>query len=354
MSKKSNIPNNIWDLIAKLFTGEIRDIERTDLNNWLQEDPHHPVIMKEAEKVWLETGDLPNAFTPNTEKAWQQLQSKIPQMESLQDNKATKIIEPKTNYWTHIVRIAAILVLLAGVSLLFKPFDEVNPKFATIKLVEKTTMPDERTHLILSDGTEVWLNKNSSLIYPETFEGNNREVVLKGEGFFEVKHNPDKPFIVLTNLSKTMVLGTAFNIKSLNEGKDEEIYVQRGKVRFSERNVEAIQQILSAGDFAELKNLPEKQVLKKEYKDQVKTNYLAWKEKQLRFEETTLHYVAQDLNDYFGNKVSFSNQQLANCRFTGKFNNPTFEEIIKVISISMEVEYELKDKEVVLKGEGCY
>ncbi|WP_197084160.1 FecR family protein [Sphingobacterium sp. Ag1] len=67
---------------------------------------------------------------------------------------------------------------------------------------------------VLPDGTQVWLNAESTLKYPTRFTGNKREVELEGEGYFEVTHNAKKPFIVTSRGQRLKVLGTKFNINS--------------------------------------------------------------------------------------------------------------------------------------------
>jgi len=66
--------------------------------------------------------------------------------------------------------------------------------------------------VVLPDGTKVWLNAASSLRFPTAFTGNERDVTLTGEGYFEVVHNPAKPFHVITGSTEVEVLGTHFNI----------------------------------------------------------------------------------------------------------------------------------------------
>jgi transmembrane sensor len=73
--------------------------------------------------------------------------------------------------------------------------------------------------LILSDGTKVWLNTNSSITYPVAFKGKSREVSLTGEAYFEVVHNTSKPFIVNNVLANVTVLGTHFNVKAYPDEK---------------------------------------------------------------------------------------------------------------------------------------
>ncbi len=81
-----------------------------------------------------------------------------------------------------------------------------------IQLVTLTTPRAGQYAVTLSDGTRVWLNAASELIYPTRFDGNERQVWVKGEAFFEVEHDKNKPFIVHANQQKVQVLGTKFNV----------------------------------------------------------------------------------------------------------------------------------------------
>jgi transmembrane sensor len=83
--------------------------------------------------------------------------------------------------------------------------------------VNETKLRTKRHYLsknTLPDGTTVVLNKKSKLSYPVEFTGSTREVFLTGEAFFDVAHNPSKPFKVHTGVFVTKVLGTAFSIKA--------------------------------------------------------------------------------------------------------------------------------------------
>lgn len=75
----------------------------------------------------------------------------------------------------------------------------------------------QRTQVTLSDGTQVWLNACSYLYYPAQFNKEERRVILKGEGYFDVTPNKEKPFIVETEQYNVEVLGTQFNVDAYNE-----------------------------------------------------------------------------------------------------------------------------------------
>ena len=81
----------------------------------------------------------------------------------------------------------------------------------------KTTARGHKAKIVLPDGTRVTLNAASSLVYPESFHGKNRQVELTGEGFFEVTSDPARPFLVQSPNFSTTVLGTVFNIAAYDE-----------------------------------------------------------------------------------------------------------------------------------------
>src|SRR5690606_37889089 len=86
--------------------------------------------------------------------------------------------------------------------------------------------------LFLADGTKVWLNAASRISYGKNFgNGALRDVYLDGEAFFDVAHDPDKPFIVHTSSIQIKVLGTSFNVRSYAEDNTIETTLVQGKVR---------------------------------------------------------------------------------------------------------------------------
>ena len=95
----------------------------------------------------------------------------------------------------------------------------------------------KRSTIILSDGTKVWLNSGSRLVYTPVFRGNTRDVYLEGEGYFEVTKNAEKPFFVRTDAFKVKVYGTKFNVQAYKNDADYNTVLLEGKVslNFNER-----------------------------------------------------------------------------------------------------------------------
>lgn len=195
----------------------------------------------------------------------------------------------------------------------------------------------------LNDGSTVWLNSNSSLEYTKRFDENNRGVQLKGEAFFEVTKNPEKPFIVSTNNSNTTVLGTSFNV--ISEKENTTVSVATGKVQVANKNGSS-QVVILPGFSA---NVKESEVISSEIKNQ---NYLSWKTNILEFENNTLEEVRVALEKHFNISIIIQNED-SNCQFTGKFNNANMDEILAVMSYTFSLDYKIEEKNYILTLKNC-
>jgi transmembrane sensor len=88
----------------------------------------------------------------------------------------------------------------------------------------------KRSYIMLSEGTKIWLNSGSTLIFPPVFKGKTREVFLDGEAFFDVARDKGKPFFVKTDVFKMKVYGTKFNVQAYRQDKDYDVVLVEGKV----------------------------------------------------------------------------------------------------------------------------
>lgn len=104
--------------------------------------------------------------------------------------------------------------------------------------------------LVLSDGTVTWLNAASTITYPTTFTGQERQVKIEGEVYFEVAHNKNKPFIVQTSISRVQVLGTHFNIKAYADEPSTDVTLIEGSVRVEKIGQENAAVLLQPGQQA--------------------------------------------------------------------------------------------------------
>ena len=150
-------------------------------------------------------------------------------------------------------------------------------------------------HLTLADGTQVWLNAESRLEFPDRFNGNTREVRLEGEAYFEVKRDAKRPFIVHTDYLTTRVLGTAFNVRARSR-RDASVTLVSGRVQ------------VGAGDLAKVLSPGEQAALSGSQlavKSVDTYPIIQWKEGFFYFDNQSLFFIMQELARWYGVNVSF-------------------------------------------------
>jgi transmembrane sensor len=167
-----------------------------------------------------------------------------------------KDVKPGTNGATLILANGNVVVLdtarngqvAAGASNIFKTnsiisFQDAEMAITTGNSINTLSTPRARQQqLVLSDGTNVWLNAESSIRFPTVFTGRIREVEMTGEAYFEVAKNAAKPFIVNINGARVEVLGTHFNVMAYANEPSLQTTLVEGSVRFSKFGKELLLQ----------------------------------------------------------------------------------------------------------------
>lgn len=172
------------------------------------------------------------------------------------------------------------------------------------------------SEIILPDGTHVFLNAGSRLIYPDFFADKTREVFLVGEAFFEVEYNEKQPFIVQTTDIRVRVLGTQFNVSAYPSDNIIETVLTSGKVRLEQNN---------SGMFSQTTDLLPGQLAafsKTERTTQLREvdieNHTLWTEGLLKFESTDLSRVVKKLERYFDIRFRYDDPFLGGIKISGK------------------------------------
>ena len=128
-----------------------------------------------------------------------------------------EVSAPRRKVYPQWLKMAASLVLMIGVGFFaYRVYKEMAQGRAVIQIT-KTTLRGQKSNITLADGTNVRLNSESTLIFPEKFDKDSREVKLIGEAFFQVTEDPSKPFIITSGDLRTRVLGTSFNISAFKK-----------------------------------------------------------------------------------------------------------------------------------------
>ena len=199
-------------------------------------------------------------------------------------------------------------------------------------------------HFTLSDGTRVWLNSESEITFPVSFVGGSREVVVKGEAYFEVKSDQAHPFIVHAKEVDIEVVGTKFNVAAYEDSHRVVTTLAEGRV-----NVEMSGQVVGLS--------PDEQVsvdLKsgKMAKNSVSASTnISWIQGIFEYENMTLEEITTQLSRWYGVNFIFSAAEFKTRRFTGVVKKyDELNNVLKIIEKTTNVSFMINGKDIAVKS----
>ena len=245
-----------------------------------------------------------------------------------------------TRHWGQIA--ASILFLFAsGLTILYYIQHQELQTLAEQDVIVRSG-DSGTSQVTLPDGTLVRLNANSSLTYQQNFGQNNRKVKLSGEGYFEVKKNTEKKFIVNTGYIDVTVLGTKFNLYAYEDKDIIEMALVEGHVNVS----------TSKPPYQTICVKPNEKVTYNKYDNKLNIEKTttkietAWLNKELVFREEKLENVFQCLSRKFRVKFSIDSSVSVDDVYTGAFDDEKIEDILEVLKIHYGFNYTVKDGKI--------
>lgn len=234
------------------------------------------------------------------------------------------------------MRAAAAVVVLVCIGVTASLL--INKYSVPKEIVFQTTL--QVLNDTLPDASVITLNKNTSLTYPEKFKGNTRTVTLKGEAFFSVTPDKQKPFIIDVNNLQVKVVGTSFNIKAT--GSITEVVVETGIV-----------QVIKDSRLIELR-AGEKVVLTQEAASWIKEKasdklYNYYRTKEFVCDNTPLWKLVDVLNEAYGSNITISNNAIRNLPITTTFYNESLDQVLLIISETLGIKVTGKDNNRILQ-----
>lgn len=318
---------NIEDLIASYLANELNSLDSQRVEEWLAEGDENIKLFEEYVKTWSSVPYNENAY--NADQAWMDI----------------KPLLQSTTSFTSLWKVAAAVIILLGS---YFTFNQINSS-EEVLLAQNEVIKET-----LVDGSNITINKNSELIISGDFNDSERRVKLKGEAFFAIEKNPEKPFVIEMEQSQVKVLGTSFNITADPKDKLVEVYVKSGVVLFeyqTDSNNTYLSIKLLAGDKVVYNKDTKK--LEKQEKGVDANADLYWMDQQLIFDGIKMEKVAKILEAVYEVKIDFSNPSIGQCPLTVNFQNASIEEIIEVVGLTFNLEVEQSDKHYYFKGDGC-
>lgn len=327
-----------WEIIATILADEATPEERQMFDKWISSNNKNKAYFDNVKKIWDKSGTLNKYDLINIDASKEKVKRKI----NIQSNN-------KFLFARRLLKVAAVFIFVFGISwLTYSIFEKVNNKH--FQYTELVTKNGEKTQVVLSDGTKIWINSGSSLKYPEVFTGKNREVFLEGEAFFDVAHNVNKPFIVTTSLLKIEILGTVFNVSSYPDDETIETTLVTGSVKITGKNTKSKLgkngYILKPNDKATFSKNNNTMVV-----DEVITQYYtSWKDGRLFFNNETFEKIAKRLERWYDLEITLTSNQLKNNRYTCIVDqNKTIKHVLKLLDITTPIEYSMEGKSISIK-----
>lgn len=329
------IESDYLTLLYKRLSKGLTTEEEKTLEGYLQQDP------KRRESALLDrilAADDPQhtAFQPNVDAGLARLKKRI----AAEKEAPVVSIQRKPSTWLRIAA-AVVFVVVAG-ALLWNQIRE--PEFLQVQT------QTERQELQLSDGTRIWLNADSELDFPAQFEGDLRSVYLKGEAYFDVASNPEKPFVVYTPNGYVKVLGTEFVVQARTESSLEVVQVYEGLVEYILDN---------RGGKAQLKAGTGAQYDKANARLETTTealpeNRIAWKTGKLFLKGENLGQILDILGEHFSVRFSYDPALYEHCVFTFTADAYSLENSLLIIEKAQGLQFEqTQPRSYQISGEGC-
>jgi ferric-dicitrate binding protein FerR (iron transport regulator) len=206
----------------------------------------------------------------------------------------------------------------------------------------------QKSQIVLSDGTKVWLNSDTKIKYPGTFSKGQRDVYLEGEAFFEVSKNGRQPFTVHTAQLSVKVLGTKFNIQAYDDENQIETSLFEGKINLEINNPETgtcvAKEVKPGESFVYSKtdhHLTEAEIQMDEID--------GWKRNQLIFKDDTFSNLVRKVERWYDVDVVYDEKQFNDRRLTVElYEGERLERLMEIVSLTLSVDYRYEKGKIIL------
>lgn len=246
-------------------------------------------------------------------------------------------IKLTVSWVTYFRRIASVILLVVSVSLAsFYIYRDIYSKTDTLSY--ETIVPiGSQSKIVLPDSTVVWLNSGSSLKYSQSFGKKNREVALKGEGYFEVRNDKSKPFIVHANSLDVNVMGTVFNVRAYKEDADIEVNLIEGIVNISLPELKGVGAMTLKPNEKLVFNKRTKKI--ESFHTDASRSAL-WTTGKLCFVDATIEQISKDLERKYNVKIRILSNKIKNEIFSGSLNlNLSLKDVLTYIDVDKKFKY---------------
>jgi len=309
--------------------------ELTALKRWLSDAATHSEVESWLAENWATSPE--NDSDTLIETVFQQI-------EAYQDERQSKSVFSIKRMLKIYQKVAAFLLIpIIGFGILYW----VSQQNQSVGQYTETIAPrGQKSQIVLTDGTKVWLNSDTKIKYPGNFSKNERDVYLDGEAFFEVSKNPHQPFVVHTSGVDVKVLGTKFNVKAYADENQIETSLFEGKVNLLLNDPSSTQQIekeVEPGQSFIYSKADHQLAANKFPQDEIN----GWKKNQLIFKDDTFSNLVKKVERWYDVKVVYDEEQFNDRRLTVElYEGERLDRLLNIISMALSVDYKYEKGEI--------
>jgi len=333
MQNKEHTQIDEW--ITCYLSGELDEQSFAKLKQWTFASEANRAHVRRQVEIWFSTGVADDTYF-DKEKAFELFRRRV----NAAEQRKRKVYNIFEKTWLRVAAVILILILpLIGY---WQGQKTLKQTFADISVEAPM---GARTKLYLPDGTLVWLNAGSKIVYSQGFGVDDRRLKMEGEGYFEVVRNEQIPFEVNTKELNLRVLGTKFNICNYPEDKVVTVNLLEGKVALH-NEVKSMPELYLDPD--------EKVVMDKMTGEMVKSHCKAihssdWINDELFFDEDLLDDIVKRLERSYDVKIEVADS-LRNRRFYGSFKvqGNTIEDVLSIMSSTNQMRYRYENGKYIL------
>ena len=319
------------------LSGSISDDEERILVDIIKSDPKYKILYREMAKTRA------ISFIPILEKEKEVSYKSF--INVLHNGLSSNV---RSIYYQRFLKIAALIIFVLSTSVSSYYIFTNNNSNSRLATCETFVPLGSQVKIILPDGSVAWLNSGSTLKYNNLFGKKDREILLTGEGYFEVTKDKNKPFLVHTNNIEIKVLGTIFNVRSYYDDPTVEVNLLEGKVNVKTMNDN------SAKTLTLLPN--EKMIYNKDngtmasYKaDAAKS--AQWTIGKLCFVDASLEDIAKDLERKYDVQIKFETKKIKKEIFSGSLNlNQSLNMILDYLDVDKKFTKIYSGKTILIKN----
>jgi transmembrane sensor len=324
-------------LLSKETAGTLTAKEKNKLERMIDENAYCKSVYNEFH-YYLKQKTIVDVDAKLAE-VWDKMES---------NSQEIKLIPRKKMLIPMWIRAAAVILLILGIG--FTAF-QFRYKSADV-YARVISSGDKGLYYVLDDGTQIWLNKNSTLSYNNDFGKNKREIRLTGEAFFDVTHNPKLPFKVYSRAVNVTVKGTAFNVNSY---KTDEVDISllrglvavtseqdKGKVILLHPNQKLVMKDGKKVSLDSIRSVGSSSV------DSIPAE-IRWTTKDLVFAKQRFADLAKLMERRYNVSILFATSALKEQHFTGVICNESLIQMLDAMKLSFPFTYVINGKNVIIK-----